>query len=204
VHNLKAMKKLILLFSICSFLNFSAKGQEYNDLIVKESDDTIKCKITLVNNMNIFYLYKPKRIELSKFIPLTQVKLYTRNGITIKQPFNIQSIMPVSEVEKILAEKRQISKKYTISAGNHLIRARDNMIGGIVTSFVGGTLGIVLISQDPTIGSIIAGGSVLVGFIMQIIGIIHIGDAGIKLNEQNTTALYLQPVNNGFGLTYHF
>lgn len=203
------MKKLILLLSIYTFFNFSVKGQEYKDLIVKENDDTIKCRITLVNDVNIFYLHKPKRIELNKYFPLRQAKLYIRDGKIIKQPFDIQSITPVSQVEKILAEKRQIVKEHIITAGNHLIKARDNMIGGIVISIVGSGVGMAFMKINPNleavkIGSIIVGSSIFIGFIFQIVGIFHIGDAGIKLNEQNTTSLYLQPVNNGIGLAYRF
>lgn len=108
VHNLKAMKKLILLLSICVLLNVYAKAQEYNDLIVKKNNDTIKCKITLVNNINIFYLHKPKKIELNKYFPLRQAKLYIRDGKIIKQPFDIQSRVPVGEIEKKLAERTDL------------------------------------------------------------------------------------------------
>ena len=91
-----------------------------------------------------------------------------------------------------------------MSAGDHLIKARDYRIGGIIVSFAGGALGIALIREAPNVGTVVFGGSLLAGFILEIAGIVHIGKAGMKLNEQNTTALYLQPVNNGVGLAYRF
>jgi hypothetical protein len=46
----------VLLLSLLISLNL--KGQEFTDKIFKLDGDTIHCKITLVNDQNIFYQYK--------------------------------------------------------------------------------------------------------------------------------------------------
>lgn len=50
------------------------------DLIITNSGDSIKCTITLVNDVNIFYTYNKKKREESTYISLQQVSTYISNG----------------------------------------------------------------------------------------------------------------------------
>ncbi|PCI97182.1 MAG: hypothetical protein COB15_08225 [Flavobacteriales bacterium] len=46
---------------IILFISTNLFGQNLNDLIITKNQDSIRCKITLVNDANIFYQYKKKK-----------------------------------------------------------------------------------------------------------------------------------------------
>jgi len=46
---------------ILLFISTNLFGQNFNDLIITKNQDSIKCKITLINELNIFYQYKKKK-----------------------------------------------------------------------------------------------------------------------------------------------
>jgi hypothetical protein len=46
---------------IILLINANLFGQNLNDLIITKNQDSIRCKITLVNDINIFYQYKKKK-----------------------------------------------------------------------------------------------------------------------------------------------
>lgn len=46
---------------IILLINASLFGQNFNDLIITKNLDSIRCKITMVNDLNIFYQYKKKK-----------------------------------------------------------------------------------------------------------------------------------------------
>ncbi len=71
------MKFIYSLFIICAllFVN-SSYSQSFNDTIITNEQDTIFCKITLVNDHNIFYQYKNKRRTKAGDISRDQVLSY--------------------------------------------------------------------------------------------------------------------------------
>src|SRR5436190_8306149 len=64
------MKKLLFLFLLPYF------SWTQTDTIFDKDESVIVCKITLVNNYNIFYTEK----QVGKSIELKKVKLYSLNG----------------------------------------------------------------------------------------------------------------------------
>ena len=54
------LKPTLSIVTIFLMINLNY-GQTFNDTIVTSSTDTIFCKITLVNEFNLFYDYNPKR-----------------------------------------------------------------------------------------------------------------------------------------------
>ena len=73
----------ILLSGIFLLCALSSIAQEYKDLIITKSSDSIKCKITLVNDQNIFYNHKPKKTEINSFISIADIKTYTKGSDVI-------------------------------------------------------------------------------------------------------------------------
>ena len=49
------MKQLILTFILLVYIN-SVNAQDFKDFIVTETNDSIQCTITLLNESNFFYL----------------------------------------------------------------------------------------------------------------------------------------------------
>lgn len=76
------MRKITLFIALITSL--SLFSQEYNDLIITNSNDTINCKITLVNEYNIFYNYLKKKNENSTMISLGNVLTYSSDGSKIE------------------------------------------------------------------------------------------------------------------------
>jgi hypothetical protein len=54
----------LYLFIIAIVASIHISGQDFKDLIVTNASDTIRCKITLVNNYNIFYTWNPKKKKI--------------------------------------------------------------------------------------------------------------------------------------------
>lgn len=52
-------------------------GQELPDQIITKSGDTLNCKITLVNDQNIFYDFKKKKTKKHSYISLKEVVSYS-------------------------------------------------------------------------------------------------------------------------------
>lgn len=67
-------KVLTILFCLTQL---SSLSQDYNDTIISLNDDTIICKIGLVNNFNIFYEFNPnKKKNSSTYINRASVKYF--------------------------------------------------------------------------------------------------------------------------------
>jgi hypothetical protein len=62
-HGQMKIKGLYLLI-IAVVASLRISGQDFKDLIVTNASDTIHCKITLVNNYNIFYTWNPKKKKI--------------------------------------------------------------------------------------------------------------------------------------------
>ena len=71
------MKNLLLITLLIIGLN--GFSQNYNDIIVSASD-TINCKITFVNDQNIFFDYLKKKSNASGNISISDVSFYIKDG----------------------------------------------------------------------------------------------------------------------------
>jgi hypothetical protein len=79
------MKKrgLFLLLTAIVF-SISLSAQDFKDLIITNDSDTIRCKITLVNNYNIFYTWNPKKKKIeSTFISRKDVAEFVSKDSSI-------------------------------------------------------------------------------------------------------------------------
>ena len=79
-------------------------GQSLNDLIVTKNQDSIRCKITLVNDDNIFYQYKKKRNIKTDYISRELVLDFQGSNldlITVKR----KEFKIYNKCVKLLAEK---------------------------------------------------------------------------------------------------
>jgi hypothetical protein len=70
------MKKISLILVILILAFNSVTGQTDIDEIIMISGDTIHCKITLVNDQNIFYSYRNKKSEKYNHVMLGSVREY--------------------------------------------------------------------------------------------------------------------------------
>lgn len=69
--------KYILIIIIFIFISFKSFCQNYIDQIILISGDTITCRITLVNDQNIFYLYEKEGKQKDNHILLQSVYEYS-------------------------------------------------------------------------------------------------------------------------------
>jgi len=155
-------------------------AQDYPDLIIKENGDTLKCKITFVNDQNIFYNYKHKKSEKSAYISLGEVSNYSNEGIVSKPDLKI---LPKSE--------NPVSSMPSSSAGDELMKTTDIMNIGFVFQGIGlAAAGMSLtVGTDgnamKTLGYTSIGAS-LVGTVLIIVGVQHIGKAGRLMSSRVT------------------
>jgi hypothetical protein len=63
---------LLILISVSGFVD----AQTFIDQIIMKSGKTISCKITLVNDQNIFYTYKNKRNVKNDYVSLNDINSY--------------------------------------------------------------------------------------------------------------------------------
>lgn len=190
-------------------------AQDYNDLIITIAGDSIKCKIGLINDVNIFYTYKPKKSEKSGYIALKNVKEYYKGD---------KSFLPVtnSSISTNQAMEKQITIAGNIITENVLNNSTNYMKIGAGLSIVGvaGTLLLVnyttlaymngssasLEKQNNTITTEILIGSTIsiAGIALFIIGINDFKKEILKLHNKNSISLYIQPTCNGVGLICKF
>ncbi|NPD84465.1 hypothetical protein HNS38_06835 [Lentimicrobium sp. L6] len=71
---MKIKKYLLILFTLVLTINMRA--QTFDDLIITKEQDTIQCKITLINDYSIFYDYKKKKNTKSTYISKAEVEEY--------------------------------------------------------------------------------------------------------------------------------
>lgn len=76
------MKTTVLILSILS--SSILYSQEYKDLIITKTNDTINCNITLVNESSLFYDYLKRNTKHSKYISLNEVLTYSNDGNQVK------------------------------------------------------------------------------------------------------------------------
>ncbi len=106
---------LPLLFVLIVQASFS---QDYPDLIVTNENDSIICKITLVNEYNIFYQYNPKKkIISSSSIPRSSVIFFrsSETAVPVMEEKKYVEPEPVKEIRFNFKEEGGLiySEKYT-------------------------------------------------------------------------------------------
>ncbi len=191
------MKILVTIMLIV--ITLAANGQDFDDRIITNEGDTIKCKITLVNNTHIFFEFKAKKKTKNTFVAISKVFSYTMQGNTIegKQLFE-------KEVPKTLKDSVKVIGSNLSLAGEELIKAKRSLSAGFTLS-VGASLVAGLGIQKSNDIYLIAGtGMALVGILLYLKGIDHIGAAGVELKSIDNTTLLLKPTNNGIGLALSF
>lgn len=112
------------------FLAPQAFCQEFTDLIVTKENDSIFCKITLVNEYNIFYQYNPKKkIIASSSIPRSSVIFFTSSETAVPVMEEKKYVEPPKEIRPNFKEEAGLiySEKYTKAPvyGNGLIDMYD-------------------------------------------------------------------------------
>lgn len=77
-------------------------SQDYKDLIITRKKDTIHCKISLVNDLNIFYQFNPKKKKIvNTYIARDDVHTFIINseGIDVMNKGE-KSIIPVAPIKR--------------------------------------------------------------------------------------------------------
>jgi hypothetical protein len=88
---------LTLIVSTCISIGFA---QDFKDLIVTETNDSIHCTITLLNDNNFFYDHKVKKVIVNEIMPVSKVKYYSYGGKT-----NVPAIQSKIETKPFTWEK---------------------------------------------------------------------------------------------------
>lgn len=70
------MKQLPLTFTLFILLTAFVNGQNHIDQIVTKSGDTIYCRITLINDQNIFYTQQKRKTDQQAYISLNEIISY--------------------------------------------------------------------------------------------------------------------------------
>ena len=202
------MQSFIILFVSVMVLSL-CHGQTYDDWIVTTSGDTTHCRITMVNQDNLFYWYRQKKSEKSTYVSLNSVREYFRNGV-VKQPYTENDAVGNTEREAAKQLQRQSAanqkrpESVNMMAGQTLQRASSMMLGGIAISFVGTTMGSYFIGQDePQLGGVIMIASGFIGGVLTVAGVAQIGKAG-RLLKSGNTSLHIQGNHDGLGLALRF
>jgi hypothetical protein len=78
------MKRLTFTLILFILITGSVNGQNYIDQIESKSGDTIYCKITLINDQNIFYTQKKRTTEQHDYISLNEIISYDWKTENIK------------------------------------------------------------------------------------------------------------------------
>lgn len=73
------MKHFTLTLTLLACI-YSGHSQDFKDLIVTETNDSIRCTITLMNDNNFFYDHKVKRGIVNDMIPIGKIKYYNVGG----------------------------------------------------------------------------------------------------------------------------
>lgn len=177
------MKKIqnLLMLLICSIYSFEIFGQDFNDLIITKQHDTIKCKITLVNDQNIFYDYKAKKNKIkSEFISLEHVssfKYSNSNQLSVQEYKEKELNQPKNDNIKAEVQVNEIQQ-----AGELLQKFHKEYKYGWALMLVGTTV----IALNPITGlatlGVLAGGALSIsGFVTQFISFSRVGEAGERL-----------------------
>lgn len=89
---MKIKKHLLILFTLVLVINMRA--QTFDDLIITKEQDTIQCKITLINDYSIFYDYKKKKNTKSTYISKAEVLEYLSETYKVDENLKFSNIHP--------------------------------------------------------------------------------------------------------------
>ena len=77
------MKMKLFILVLTLFVSIlSGHSQEFKDLIVTETNDSISCTISLLNDKNFFYDHKVKNGIVNDMMPVSKVKYFSYGGKT--------------------------------------------------------------------------------------------------------------------------
>lgn len=74
------MNQILLSVLFCCTFTLNLYSQDFKDKIFLNSGDTINCRITMINNTNIFYDYPKKRKFESTYVSLKEVDTWELNN----------------------------------------------------------------------------------------------------------------------------
>ena len=127
------MKQLILTFILLVYIN-SVNAQDFKDLIVTETNDSIQCTITLLNESNFFYDHKLKKDVVNDMIPVNKVKFYTYGGVMGNLKKEIVKESPSKKSESLTSESSSGINLNLRKASNLLsVGGGSIILGGIVS-----------------------------------------------------------------------
>jgi len=181
------MKKTVLI--LLTNLWLLSNAQNFKDKIITLKDDTINCKITLVDNNSVFYDVEIKNIIRNKSIFLVQIKSFIidkdskpevlfsklkkqidKNSTMYEIDNNLRDILISDEI----ASKNIIIKKCGIELKKFTSIYNTGTFFGLL-----GTALIFVVPVTPFIG----GGIALIGFVTILIAHQKINSAGEYLLE---------------------
>ncbi len=122
------MKNITIIFLVTIGSVQTLKSQDFNDLIITKSNDTIHCKIGLINNYNIFYRFNPKKKKIiNTYISRKEVHTFIVNsaGVDVQKQEDLPNPEP---------EKDGFAESNGIIYSTHL-ESPPNISGGIHTLY---------------------------------------------------------------------
>jgi hypothetical protein len=88
---------------ILLFFSIKSISQEFKDLIVTNSNDSIRCTITLLNDYDVYYDHKVKKKIVSDFIQISDLKSFTYNN---KKVIPVTPVIDNSKLRKYHEEEK--------------------------------------------------------------------------------------------------
>lgn len=121
---MKSQKLVALLVVFFAFI--SLKAQEFSDIIVTTSSDTIHCKIGLVNNYNIFYTWNPKKKKIEDtFIARSKVATFSSQNEAIE--IMEEEMPPAPEPKSNYAEENGLIYPAALSSPPVFARGQNDL-----------------------------------------------------------------------------
>jgi len=146
------MKNLIIL-SILSVFSISLKSQEYQDYIIKQNGDTIKCKITGISEYYIlFKYYDLNKGKVRTEIDLNDVKSY-KSIYFPSQESNIifnskeKSLLLNDSTFNVLFKKVENINNNMLLSHNEFRKGTETIVSGLFCSIISS----ICFVLDPTI-----------------------------------------------------
>lgn len=138
------MKNIVTILILSLSQQVMAQSQFFNDTIISNDADTIICKISLVNNFNIFYQFNPKKKKIvSTHIERSKVHYFSMPGknVTIqRQETNIEEVTKLEPTfsqncESILVKKNKLRSGEIVKS--KWIKISKNKLNFQLTNIIG-------------------------------------------------------------------
>lgn len=133
------MKLFILVLTLFVSI-LSGHSQEFKDLIVTETNDSISCTISLLNDKNFFYDHKVKNGIVNDMMPVSKVKYYSYGGKTNvpviqskfeTKPFTWEKTDSVAKTKAQIYSDTKMFIAITWKSAKNVIQ-NDDKEGGII------------------------------------------------------------------------